>query len=134
MTINTSFKLKHGLRAYEFEDSLSGDKFSLSETPEDPLLFRCNGVMMDISTVAPVLAALFEHFTRFENLPLPEKEAADAKEFQVDSRVTCSGDGDSIFRIAKIHSGVKEGTGSAYLLNEAGHDHGWEDFRKIRLL
>jgi hypothetical protein len=60
---------------------------------------------------------------REESLPL-----------KVDDYVQCLGEAQQVFRIAKISEGVEQGTGIAFLCTYKGDLHGWEDFRKLRLL
>jgi hypothetical protein len=133
-SVRTSFRTERGgLRVYEIEDE-AGRKFYLEETSDSALVFRreedkpLNLHHDFVSELVP----LFEHFAKYGNLPLP---SAEAPAFKVDDVVACSRE-KGTFRIAKISwSGDDSNTrGSAYLLraDEAGTDHGWEDFRKLR--
>lgn len=136
MTLRMVFRTERGLRLYEFVNDSSGEILSLEETPEQTLAFRWTGEKkeMDITALVQGLVPLLEHFRKYGNLPLPEVEAANIPSFQVDDRVTCFGEGGKVLRIAKISEGVEERTGSAFLCDEAGEPHGWEDFHKLRRL
>jgi hypothetical protein len=135
MPVKASFRTERGLRVYEIEDEL-GRKFFLEETQDSALVFRReeDKPLNLHHDFVKELVPLFEHFAKYGNLPLPD---AEAPAFKVDDLVTYARE-TGTFRIAKISwSGDDSNTrGSAYLLRdgEALPDHGWEDFRRIRLV
>lgn len=75
MTVRRTFRTERGLRAYDLESD-AGEKLSIEEI-EGALSFRRGEDASVVLTpeFALELMPLFEHYSMYGNLPLPESES-----------------------------------------------------------
>ncbi len=77
--------------------------------------------------------------TTLSALKEANRDATERRDYFVDDLVVCVGEGEEVFRVGKVSHGGEPSTGSALLLRKKKDDddwvvHGWEDFRKLRIV